>query len=104
MMSTKRKLITKADIVGVLHLKQTEAAKYLGVSLSTLKSRYYRLFSAKWPNHQQREAISNQSPDERVYKHIVDTMRINHVLNPTMEPEKMITEETWKELERKSIR
>ena len=103
-MSTKRKLITKYDIVEVLHLKQTDAAKTLGVSLSTLKSRYYKFFVSKWPNSQERELMLTTPIEKRIEEHILSTVRISNLINPTEEDEKVIPEETIKILQRSCLR
>uniref|UniRef100_A0A7S1KMD6 RWP-RK domain-containing protein n=1 Tax=Percolomonas cosmopolitus TaxID=63605 RepID=A0A7S1KMD6_9EUKA len=101
-MSTKRKLITKFDIVEVLHLKQTDAAKTLGVSLSTLKSRYYKLFAGKWPNSQERELMLTTSFNRRVEEHILSAVRIPNLLNSREEDEKKIHPDAFKVLQRNS--
>jgi hypothetical protein len=46
--------ISRQEILGVTHLSQPEAAKQLGISLSTLKRKFYEYELGRWP-------ISNRS-------------------------------------------
>ena len=47
-------LLTKETICAHLVYPQREAANRLGVSLSTLKRRFYNLFNMDWPKHMNR--------------------------------------------------
>ncbi|KAL9653876.1 hypothetical protein ABK040_012936 [Willaertia magna] len=47
------------------HLPQREAAKKLGISLSTLKRRYYELNLGKWPYSRKGNGLGGNSDDER---------------------------------------
>eukprot|EP00960_Hanusia_phi_P049316 759490-Hanusia_phi.AAC.5 len=63
------------DITGLFHMRQTEAAKYLGISLTTMKSVCRRVGITRWPYSRQRDranspcSTDSASSDEAGHSH-----------------------------------
>ncbi|EKX33618.1 hypothetical protein GUITHDRAFT_155982 [Guillardia theta CCMP2712] len=63
------------DITGLFHMRQTEAAKYLGISLTTMKSVCRRVGITRWPYSRQRDragspcSTDSASSDEAHHAH-----------------------------------
>lgn len=99
--STKKNELTKEEIAKYFSYSQSTAAKMLGISVSTLKRRYYAMNLGKWPYQYAKgmdgestprsdgglDTILNKSPvDEKHLTKNVEKQLLDAFLNATASP------------------